>query len=298
MMKKARHLLEYLLLRALHALISVLPRPAVYSLAQGLGLLAFHVLRVRRRVAMTNMVMALGPKYMPAQLERICRDSYVHIATTFVEILLSSRLKHELRTLADITELALLKRYSDAGQGVVALACHIGNWEIAAAALAAAGCPCTVIAAHQSNPYVDRFMTDARDFPGVTVVKTTDSSVKHLVRALKNGQVTGLVSDQDAGDQGVFVEFFGRPASFAPGGAQLALKYHTPVYVAALIRTRPGKYTSICREIPVEEDDTVSSLTQRYAAAMEEIIRAHPEQYLWMHRRWKSQPPAAPPVPF
>jgi KDO2-lipid IV(A) lauroyltransferase len=114
--------------------------------------------------------------------------------------------------------------------------------------------------------------------------------VKHIIRALRNREVVGLVSDQDAGKNGIFVDFFGRPASTPRGGGELALKYGIPILVMETVRTAPGRYKVLVREVRIHSDDTVETLTQRYTAILEDIIRDHPEQYFWMHRRWKTQP--------
>ena len=100
-----------------------------------------------------------------------------------------------------------------------------------------------------------------------------------------------MISDQDAGKRGVFVNFFGRKASTPGGAAQLAIKYGAPIVVTMSIRTACGRYKSIFREVEVRENDTVEELTQRFTTIMEEVIRQNPEQYFWMHRRWKTRPP-------
>ena len=129
-------------------------------------------------------------------------------------------------------------------------------------------------------------------------VVSRGAPVKHLVRALKNGEIVGLVSDQDQGDRGVFVDFFGRKASTPAGGAELALRYDTPMFVCVTVRTSPGRFRFIVRPVEIRDGDTVETLTGRYTRVMEEVVRLHPEQYFWMHRRWKTAPsePTGPAV--
>ncbi|OGQ95280.1 MAG: hypothetical protein A2521_03880 [Deltaproteobacteria bacterium RIFOXYD12_FULL_57_12] len=284
------HLLEYALLRGIAAILGLLPLALVYFLARGLSLFGYHLLRLRRQTAITNLFLALGKEQPPRALEKICRESYIQIGMTFIELLIFSKLTARISRMVELPDIEPVRRYTGEGRGVVMVTGHFGSWEMAGAALAGAGIPFTVIAAHQSNRYVDAMINRGRIAAGMQVVTTTDASVKQMIRALKDGKVIGLVSDQDAGESGAFVNFFGRPASTPPGAAQLALKYKTPLFVIMLVRTKPGRYCSITREVEIKADDTVESLTQRYTTIMEEIIRQHPEQYLWMHRRWKSRP--------
>jgi KDO2-lipid IV(A) lauroyltransferase len=166
---------------------------------------------------------------------------------------------------------------------------HFGSWELNGASIGRAGFPITVVAKQQSNPYVDAWIQRNRENMNMRII-APGAPVRHILRALKNGETVGLISDQDAGKRGVFVNFFGRPASTPQGAAELALKYGLPVVMIMTARTSPGKYRSLAREIEVRDDDTVETLTQRYTASIEEIIRQYPEQYFWMHRRWKTQP--------
>ena len=102
-----------------------------------------------------------------------------------------------------------------------------------------------------------------------------------------------MISDQDAGGDGVFVDFFGRKASTPRGAAQLALKFNVPIVVVMTLRTGNGRYRGVFKEIAVDENDTVETVTRRYTAYIEDVIREHPEQYFWMHRRWKTEVPGA-----
>lgn len=290
-MKRIRHLIEFATLRLAAFGLGLLPLPLVYFLTRLLALLVHSLFRIRRQVVMDNLDLALGRELPPDQLKEICRSTYYHIGMTFVEMLLLPKLLPRITAMVELPDTGPLRTHTDQGQGVVVVSGHFGSWELTVPACAAAGIrESTVIAAHQSNPYIDRMIIENRKKLGMNVVTTTDSSVKLLVRALKKGQAIGLISDQNAGETGVFVDFFGHPASTPAGTAQMVLKYRAPLFLMCLVRTRPGHYRGTLRQIPVLADDTVASLTQRYTTALEEVIRAHPEQYLWMHRRWKTRP--------
>jgi len=271
-------------------LISTLPEGLVYSLAGLLGRFAYRCLRIRRRVTMTNLKQALGGEFSEKSLNNIACKSYENISMTFIECLLFPKLKNRLPQRVSLPDIAVIKQYTDKNQGAVIVSCHLGNWELTAASVATAGIPLTVVAARLSNPYVDDYINRFRTGFGMKVLTST-ASAKKLVRSLKSHETLGLLSDQDAGRKGIFVDFFGRPTSTPRGAALLTLKYKVPIIVAVTIRTRPGHYKNIFREVEVREDDTTITLTQRYTTILEEIIRQYPEQYFWMHRRWKTRPP-------
>ena len=289
--KKILYLTEYALLKGFSVVLGLLPHGLVCFLFRILARFVYHVLRIRRQVAMANLAQAFGAELPPRQLAKICRDSYFHVGLNLVELLLLPRLKSRIAAMTEFSDTEQALRYAEQGQGLVVVSGHLGSWELAAAALASHGVPATVVTARLSNPYVDAMVNRNRSGLGITVVNSSADSLKPVVYAIKKGHIVGLVSDQNGGEQGVFVDFFGRAASTPPGAALLALRFQAPIFVAALIRTGPGRFRGIIREVPVYDKDTAQSLTQRYTTMLEEIIRAHPEQYFWMHKRWKTRPP-------
>ena len=146
------------------------------------------------------------------------------------------------------------------------------------------------------NPYLDRYLADVRKKTGqVLLDKTADYA--RIIETLASGKHLAMVGDQDAGPRGLFVDFLGRPASTFKSIALLSLEYQTPIIVlgAARIGT-PLQYVVHLEDIILPEEhaadrDPSRGITQRHVAALERLVRRHPEQYFWVHRRWKSQPP-------
>jgi len=240
---------------------------------------------------MDNLRLALGGEYDERGLARIARRSYTEIGMTFIEMFILDRLRGRIHEIVDSSELEAVRRALGKGRGVILVAAHFGSWELNGASIGMAeGIPVATVARTQSNPYVDRWIKRTRESVGVDVYPP-GVSIRKFVRALRGGYAVGLISDQDAGRRGIFVPFFGVPASTAQGAAQLTLRYGSPLLVTLSVRTSPGRYRSIYREVPVEPNDTVETLTARYTRMIEDIIREHPEQYFWMHRRWKTRPP-------
>jgi Kdo2-lipid IVA lauroyltransferase/acyltransferase len=284
---------EYGTLVTFSAIFKMLPERWVYGFARLLGLFAYHVLKVRRGVVEENLRASFGAEKDETELSLIARGSYINTALTFVEMLLFPGLAGRIGDMVDMSEGGIIEDAFSRGKGVVFIGCHFGSWEMSGACVGALGYPLSVVAKTQSNRLVEAWINRYRSRFHMRVI-STGAPVKHIVRAIRNGEIVGLISDQDAGSHGVFVVFFGRKASTPRGAAEFALRFGAPVLIGMALRTEPGKYHSIYREVEVRPDDTVESLTQRYTRVIEDVIRIHPDQYFWMHRRWKSAPPASP----
>jgi KDO2-lipid IV(A) lauroyltransferase len=236
-----------------------------------------------------------------ANVHRIARASYEHFGRSVVETALLSRqpagaVMHWFEGADDLTPFDDAVR---AGDGLVAVTGHLGSWELTAAYFAARGNPIDVIARHMGNPLFDTYLTKTRERYGVRVVYD-DEAVRQIPRALRGGRVVALVSDQGVkGLASAFVQFFGRPAKTPRGAAVFAHRFDAPAIFAAAVRLPSGKYWMHLRRIPIERtgnrereiDETVAA----YTRILESFVRRYPEQYFWMHRRWRRQPPDTPP---
>lgn len=289
-MKNIIHLLSYIVLRISCFILTILPLSFSYSLARILGNFINHILHYRREVVMANLQIAFGSEMTEAQLEKIAAESYRQIAMSFIELLIAPKLQDQIQNILESKHISLLQRLLQQGKGLITVSGHLGNWELQGAAAATAmNEPFTVAAVQQSNPYIDRFITQRRNGMGMEVAGTK-AAMKLLLRALKNRQAIGLVADQNAGRDAVFVDFFGKVAATQPGPAQLAMKFGAPMIVGAAIRIGPGRFKVLAQLVEIKEDDTVETLTQRHVKILEDFIRQYPEQYFWLHRRWKTRP--------
>jgi len=290
-MKNLIHLLSYILLRTTCFILTLLPLGFSYFLAKILGNFAFTTLRYRRSVVMANLRIAFGAEKDETELERIAAESYRQTAMTFIELLISPKLTPTIGLTWEPEDVELLLRLLQKGRGLIAVSGHLGNWELQGAAAATLmDRPFTVAAVQQSNPYINRFITQRRNDMGMRVAGTKEA-MKLLLRALRNKEAIGLVADQNAGNTAVFVDFFGKTAATLPGPAQLALKYKAPMLIGAAVRTGPGQFKILLRQVEIRDDDTLETLTQRHVKILEDFIRQYPEQYFWLHRRWKTRPP-------
>jgi KDO2-lipid IV(A) lauroyltransferase len=182
------------------------------------------------------------------------------------------------------------------GNGVVLVSGHLGNHEIGAAALAARGIPLDGVAQRQANPLFDASLIAARERLGFHVIDRRHATRLGL-KSLRRGHVLAFVADQNAGRAGIFVPFFGRLASTHRGAALFAVKAEAPLFLGTSLRKDNG-YEVRLHPIEVSRegdlDDVVYRLTHAFTQRLEAVVRSAPEQYLWLHRRWRTRPPEEP----
>lgn len=294
-----RHRTEYALARALESTVSALPERWADALGGRIGAFAGAPLGIRRAVVEANLRLAF-PDADDASIGRTVDAAYRHLGREAAAILRLSRM-----TAADVvrhTETGgweMLEGALAEGRGAMLVTGHFGNWEIAAAAVAARGIPIAAIVRRQGNRRVDERLDALRRRLGVETIPQSEAP-RRVPRVLRSNGVVGIVGDQDARRAGVFVPFFGRPASTARGTALFALRLDAPVF-ACTARRLPGpelRYRVEGERIPVQRtgdpDADVRRLTAALAASLEAAVRAAPEQYFWFHKRWKTRPPELP----
>lgn len=280
--------------RALEGAVSTLPEGAADAFGRRLGGMLYRT-GVRRQTVDQNLRLAF-PELSRRERDSIARGAYEHLGRETAAMLRLSRLDRQAvidRTIPrgwDELDGALAE-----GKGVILVTGHYGNWEIAAATVASRGVPIAAIVRKQGNLFISRRLTETRRRLGVDII-TQKEAPRQVPRILRGNGVVGIVGDQDARRSGVFVPFFGHPASTHRGPALFALRFGAPVF-ACVARRLPGpgvKYEVAGTRVPVvrtgDLDADVRSLTAELAARLEASIRQAPEQYFWFHRRWKSKP--------
>jgi KDO2-lipid IV(A) lauroyltransferase len=287
----------YLLIRFLVCVIQVLPLETARSLALGLAWLAHRVDRRHRRVAADNLRQALPGRYDEASLDRLVRSVYCYFCTLLIEIIQLPRKMHpntwrrylKLKRGRDIVDCLL------SGRPLMVVTGHFGNFEMANYALGLLGFRGYAIARPLDNPFLDAFLRRFRERTGQTIL-AKNGDVDRMQDVLNHDRVIATLADQDAGQRGLFVDFFGRPASTHKAIALLALQYRVPLVVTGARKVgEPMRYELVVEDVILPEDydgqgDAVRAITQRFTSALERLIRTAPEQYFWLHRRWKHQP--------
>lgn len=284
---------EHAGIRAARLLAAPLPGGVRRSLAGGLGFLARRVFGVRRELVREQLELAF-PEADEAFLRETEAAAYRHLALEGMAMLrMGAMSPDEVRERTHLHGWDAFHAAVQAGKGVVIATGHLGNWEMGGAAMAVRGIPLDVVAQRQSNPLFDREVNDVREALGMRVIDRNDAP-RQVTRALRRGRAVAFVADQDARRNGVFVPFFGRPASTHRGPALFAVRAGCPLFLGVAVRRDDGDYDVRYREIVVERegptDDVVVRLTAAFTAALEDEIRRVPGQYLWLHRRWKTRP--------
>jgi KDO2-lipid IV(A) lauroyltransferase len=202
----------------------------------------------------------------------------------------------EIRERTEVIGFDAVRQASSEGRGSIVVSGHFGNWEVGGASIAAHGVPVDVIAQRQRNPLFDAELTANRERLGMRVIERGNAP-KRVLRALRAGRAVGIVGDQNVRRGGVFVEFFGRPASTARGTALFALRTGSPLFLG-ISRRMPGipqRYRVTFEPVDFtpsgDMDEDVLRLTEAHTRQLERHVRKAPEQYFWQHRRWKTQQP-------
>lgn len=302
--------------RAIVAVVQMLSPRAAYAVADLLAWLVYALVKKRRTVALEN-VRAAFPGISDAAADRLVRDMYRHFLRATVELVLLPRKLHASTFRKHFVlpgGAAFLPRlFGD--RAALLVTAHFGNWEAAGFTMGLFGFRTHAIARVLDNPYLERYALHFRQSTGQTIIAKNDD-FERLTAALRAGGKVGTLADQDAGPRGVFVDFFGRPASTHKAVALMAIEFDAVMVVIGVPRARradhpqhpdfdpadplaPLYYAVECADVidPREyatDPNAVKAITQRYTAALEGLIRKYPEQYFWLHRRWKHQPKAKP----
>jgi KDO2-lipid IV(A) lauroyltransferase len=246
-------------------------------------------------VALDNLALVFGDSLSPAARARLARGCFQHLGITAVECCRlffgpAERLLGRVRARgAEHIGQAMAR-----GRGIFFLTAHFGNWELLAATHGLAGLGLSVVVRPLDNPYLDALIARARQRSGLRAISKREA-VQGVRAALARGECIGILLDQDAGREGVFVPFLGHAASTSRSLAVLAMKTRAPVVPAFIHRLPDGDHELVLEpEIPLvitgDLDHDIAANTARFTEAIERQVRTHPEQWFWVHRRWKSRP--------
>jgi KDO2-lipid IV(A) lauroyltransferase len=300
-MKRPRNwLADYLVYVAVRLVVGFCQALSIeqsYRIAGFLAAVAYRVDRRHRVVAMENLRQAFGDRFSEAERDRIVRGVYRHFCGMLMEMLHIPRKLHLTNWRERISLVGhepVLDRLLEGGP-LVMVSGHFGNWELVGYLFGVFGFPSTSVARPLDNPYLDRYLNEFRGRTGQKLIAKKGGS-DDMASVLERGKILSVLCDQDAGQRGLYVDFFGRPASSHKGIALLALAHNAPILVGGARRVGPGfRYEVVCEEIIEPRDwagqaDEIRWITARYTAALERMVRRDPEQYFWLHRRWKHQP--------
>ena len=293
--KRIRHRLEYWLTLSLGFTARLLPYRFALFLGEILGDITFEVIRFRRRVALKNLKRCFKDKSI-TELKRIAKRSYRNLGKSLMEYVLFPRLtRKELSEMVEIRGAECFDQAIEGGKGAVLLTGHFGSWELMGAAMVLQGYPIDFLVGEQHNLLIDGLMNKYRKMMGVGIIKM-GTSAKGVIKALRQNRFVALLSDQDAGRDGVLVDFFNHPASTPKGPAAFSLRTEAPIIMAFIIRdSRKRQKIYLTKLDPVQntgdKEECIRKITQSYTSVLESHVRKHPDHWYWIHRRWKSTIP-------
>jgi Kdo2-lipid IVA lauroyltransferase/acyltransferase len=292
-----RYRLEYAPVWLLANLIRWLPRPLARGLCISVGLLIYVLHGHLRKVGMRNLDLAFPAKSRQEKKE-ILRMLFIGLGRQLAEFCLFPR--YTPKNVARVAVYEGFENFASAharGKGVVFLTAHIGGWEVSSFAHSLYGHPMNIVVRPLDNPYVDRMVARYRTMHGNKTFSKQEYA-RGLIKALKKEEVVGILMDTNmTPPQGAFVDFFGVPACTATGVARVALHTDAAVVPAFCVwDSELGKY-KICFEPAMKlvrtGDDEADAIvnTAAFNKAIEKYVVRYPEQWLWVHRRWKTRPP-------
>lgn len=304
-----RYRLEFLAFRLAVCLIDCLSPRTAARWADGLATIFCTWLPARwtrSDVIYENLRRAFGPDLSEQELDRLRHGMWVHLFRTVIEMVQAPRKLH-MHSYRRIVVFAGLNRSNEAltsGRRVLALGGHFGSWEIGMALFGVWGFRMGIVAREMDNPYLQGWFARERQRTGHHLLAKKGGYDEMLTLLARGGNV-GMLCDQDAGPRGLFVDFFGTPASTFKSIALLALEYDAIILVGSSRRLADDfdgigwsrfemRTEAVIDPREITAKDPVREITQRYTTALENAVRRAPEQYFWVHRRWKSEPKRRP----
>nr|MDA8084331.1 lysophospholipid acyltransferase family protein [Nitrospiraceae bacterium] len=290
--------IEYAAASVLIFLFRLLPFRVTDRLSSLLGNLLFALLPRRRRIALDNVRKAFAGEKTEAEIGEIARRSCKSLFLTAFELIKSrdifsspdviGQLKKTNDTLEELFRKA--KKIHDESGGCIFVTPHIGNWELLPAVSSVVGIPLVMVARPLDNAYLERLFYKTRTASGQMIIPKKNAMFT-LQRTLQQGKSIGMLTDQST-MKGILVDFFGRKATTTPVPAVLAITKKRPIVVVACCRTADFKFEGFVSD-PIRpgefahEKDEIYRITLEMNREMEAIIRKYPEQYFWLHNRWK-----------
>jgi KDO2-lipid IV(A) lauroyltransferase len=289
--------LEYAAVRVMLAIFEYLPRPLAISTGRGLARLVYPFAGRLRRTGLRNLEMVF-PKMSQRERERIVHGCFLSLGRQLGEFSQLPRATPEsLRRIVDCVGLENLEAAQKRGKGVLLFTGHLGAWELSSFALAAFGHPLSFIVRRLDNEKIEPLVEKVRTrFGNETIDKFT--SPRRLLRALREGKTLGVLIDLNTHPPGaVFVDFFGIRAATTTGLANLALRTEADVLPVFAPWDEQRRRFLLKIDVPLNfertgnEEEDVRRLTQSFTSVVENYVRRFPDQWLWIHRRWKTRPP-------
>jgi Kdo2-lipid IVA lauroyltransferase/acyltransferase len=291
-MKKIRHEIEYATVKSILIIVNLIPYRLALFVGDIIGFLAFSVFHVRRKVTLDNLKKSFADKYSNSQYKQIGLRTYRNICKSMIEYALFPTLrKKDIGQFISLEGMDTLDKIKSYGKGGVLITGHFGSWELMGAYISQKGWSLDYLVGEQHNLKVNKIMNDHRQMFGIGLIEL-GVAARGVFKALKQGRMVAMLSDQDAGSDGAIVNFMGRPASTPKGPAAFAIKTGAPLAFGCIVRDgfRQKIFVEPLVEIKLSgnKEDDIKKMTQAYTTLLEKYVTRYPDHWFWPHRRWKS----------
>lgn len=289
-----KNYIEYILFKFFVLLSNLLPFRVSQRLGKFLGIFAYYFIPYRKKIAFDNLRKSF-PERSKEDIMQILKMAYVNFFITIFEFMNFQKLKP-----ADFKKIATLENFNyvidnlNRGRGLILMSGHFGNWELNAVVSGLEiGKPLNVIVKKQRNKFVDKEINKWRCLFGNKVIPM-ERAFRESLKILSEGGIVALLADQSAPKEGLYVNFFERPAATFAGPAVMSLRTGAPIVMGFAVRDKGFNYRIIFEKVEFEptgdESEDVLKLTQIHTSILEKYIRLYPDHWLWFHRRWKHSP--------
>jgi KDO2-lipid IV(A) lauroyltransferase len=289
--------LQYAVLRLFASVLYMFPVDWNLGTARLIGRIWWHAIPRHRDRARAHLRLAYGDSLPDEEIDRIAKRSMQHLIMVAFEMAFAPRLIDEwtwpryCRVVGIEAALDVLLE----GRGALLLTGHFGSWELAGYILATFGFDVVAIMRPLDNAYINRFVVETRRRRGLRLLDKKGATA-HAEEVIRGGAALGFIADQNAGRKGLYVDFFGEKASTYKSIGLLAMAMDVPIIIGYARRTKDRFFYEVGVERVIrpaewkDRDDPLRWITQEYTLAIEAFVRRWPDQYLWIHRRWKSRP--------
>ena len=284
--------IEYIFFIIFSYLTKILGLKLSRKFAAVVALFFYFVIPIRKKVVFENLALAF-PGYSAKEIKKIALGSYKSLAITLMETLYIPYMKkEEMAGVLKCINLDLLTKKQNEKKGIILLSAHYGNWEFFVSSIALQiNTPLYLLVKPQRNTYVTEFLNRARTRWNNKLIPL-GTAVRQVFKVLKENQIVAIAGDQRGNPEGTRIEFFGRMSSVYSGPAVFALRSGAAIIYSICVRQPDYSYRVELTEMPFDdlpedENKKVEEICKRYIKFLEQVIRKNPEQWLWMHKRWK-----------
>ncbi len=289
MNKKFKNIYEIILFKMTLGTLKLLPFKLTFKWSAKLGIFAGMILGIRKKVAYSQIKESF-PEKTDQEIKKILRRMYENIGYQSIEFFIGNRTD----LLKNVTSegFEYLREAYEKNKGVIIVSGHFGNWEMAGEFIASKGMRFGAVVKRQRNPYVNDYIENRRAGSNIHLIYKK-RSFRGIVKELKNGSGIAFLSDQAANKQGIKLNFLGREASVNIGAAKLALKFSVPIVFCYSLREPDNSLSFHCHK-PIfienldENQKNIKYLTQALNSEIENIVKKYPENWFWVHKRWKN----------